>query len=339
MISQALIVNASSSGYNPPMKYAIGVDIGGTKISVTLGTSSGKILACCEIATQTGRRTPACIKELTKTLAIFIKESGVSRKKILGIGVGCPGAVNSRKGTLPRSPNLPGWAGLPLKKILFGTTGLPVFLGNDANAAALGEGLFGAGKDSKNFIYMTVSTGVGGGLVINGQLYEGSGFVAGEVGHISIVPDGKKCLCGQRGCLEAYASGTAIGNYVRERMTRHNTSISKFFPKNKKFNAREVGMAAREGDKLSIESYKQAGYYLGIGIANLLNIINPEKVLIGGGVLKSAHPVFWTTMMRSARQHAWPEAFRTVRILRSRLKGHVGDLGALALVFKNSLPV
>lgn len=318
------------------MKYAVGIDIGGTKISIALGTGTGKILARREIMTGIRAKAKVCVKEIVVNLKALIGESRIPAQKILGIGVGCPGAVNAQKGILPRSPNLPGWAGLPLAKILSQASGLPVVLANDANAAALGERFFGVGKNSKNFIYITVSTGIGGGIVINGGLYEGSGFVAGEIGHISIVPEGRKCNCGQKGCLEAYASGTAIANYVRERMTSRNTSILKFLDGNKKVSAKQVGMAAREGDKLSIESYCEAGYYLGIGIANLLNILNPEKVVIGGGVLKSAPEVFWATMMKSAKQHAWPEAFRTVKIARSQLKGHVGDLGALALVFNDS---
>ena len=317
------------------MKYAIGIDIGGTKISLALGTAQGRILTRREIPTRTGTKTKVCIKELTACLVTLIKGFAIPKKKILGIGVGCPGAVNAQKGVLPRSPNLPGWTGLPLRNILKKATGLPVSLANDANAAALGESFFGAGKKSKNFIYITVSTGIGGGIVINGQLYEGSSFVAGEIGHMSIVPEGRKCNCGQKGCLEAYASGTAIGNFVRERMAQSNARVWKSLTGNKRFHAQQVGMAAREGHKLSIESYRQAGYYLGIGIANLLNILNPEQVVIGGGVLKSAHTVFWRSMVQSAKQHAWPEAFRAVKIVHSQLKGNVGDLGALALVFKN----
>ena len=307
------------------MKYAIGIDIGGTKIGIALGDGRGKILAYREIATGIRSETQACVKELVFNLKSLVHESRISRKQILGIGVGCPGAVNTQKGILPRSPNLPGWAGLPLVKILSKATGLPVFIGNDANAAALGEGFWGAGKNTKNFIYITVSTGIGGGIVIEGRLYEGSGFVAGEIGHMSIVPDGKRCKCGKRGCLEAYASGTAIAGFFRRQTGKPGLKVS----------AREVGMAAQRGNKSAIGSYKKAGYFLGIGIANLLNILNPGKVVIGGGVLKSAHKIFWTTMMKSAKRHAWPEAFRTVRIVRSQLKGHVGDLGALALVFKH----
>ena len=307
-------------------KLAIGIDIGGTKISLVLGTDKGKILARREILTRTGNGTRACVKDLIANLRALILRSGISPKKILGIGVGCPGAVNSKKGTLPRSPNLPGWAGVPLRRFLQTATGLPVFLANDANAAALGEQQFGLGKGCENLIYMTVSTGVGGGLIVKGQLLEGAGSVAGEIGHISIVPEGKKCACGKRGCLEAYASGTAIAGFYREKSCK------------KVRGAKEVGIAAREGDKFAIESYQKAGYYLGIGLANLLNILNPEKVVIGGGVLKSAPKIFWKTMITSTRQHAWSEAFSTTRIVPSKLKGQVGALGTLALVFNNRRP-
>ena len=316
-------------------QYAVGIDIGGTKISLVLGTEKGKILARREIVTGIRAKTGACVKELVSNLRALILHSCVSPKKILGVGVGCPGAVDSSKGTLPRSPNLPGWKGIPLRNILQKATGLPVFLANDANAAALGEQLLGAGKKTRDLVYITVSTGIGGGIVMNGELHEGAGCVAGEVGHMSVVPEGRRCGCGKRGCLEAYASGTAIARDVRARMTSKNTCLWKFLDGNKKVSAKQVGMAAREGDKLAIGSYRSAGYYLGIGVANLLNILNPEKVVIGGGVLKSAPKIFWRTMMESAKRHAWPEAFRTVKIVRSQIKGHVGDLGALALVFKN----
>jgi glucokinase len=253
----------------------------------------------------------------------LIRESKISQKRILGIGLGAPGAVNSKTGVLPRSPNLPGWAGIPILRMLRNKFKLPVYLANDANAAALGEVVFGAGKKLKNLIYVTVSTGVGGGLILHRQLYEGAGFVAGEVGHMSIVPEGKKCACGKLGCLEAYASGTAIAHFYNETK------------KEKVAGAKEVGLAARSADKSAIRSYRKGAYYLGIGLANLVNILNPEAIVIGGGVLKSSPPVYWREVIRSARDHAWPEAFRTTRVFRSSLLGHSGDLGALALVFKN----
>jgi len=305
------------------MKYAIGIDIGGTKISVTLGTSNGKILVRKKIITRTGSQSKACIQEMIASIHEIFREFKISSRDILGIGIGAPGAVNSKKGILPRSPNLAGWAGIPIVGIFRDKFKLPVYLANDANAAALGELVFGAGKKIKNLIYITVSTGIGGGLIINKKLYEGAGFVAGEIGHMSIVPEGRKCKCGQRGCLETYASGTAIANGYSEAKKRKVTG------------AKEVGFAADSGDKAAIESYRKAAYYLGIGLANLMNILNPEAIVIGGGVLKSSPPVYWKEVLKSAKDHAWPEAFRTTKILQSPLLGHSGDFGALALVFGN----
>lgn len=309
---------------NPLKKYAIGIDIGGTKISVTLGASNGKILVRKKVVTRTSSQSKACIQEIIANIHEIFREFKISSKDILGIGIGAPGAVHSKKGVLPRSPNLAGWAGIPIVHIFRNKFKVPVYLANDANAAALGELVFGAGKKVKNLIYITVSTGIGGGLIIDRELYEGAGSVAGEIGHMSIVPEGRKCKCGRRGCLEAYASGTAIAHWYSE---------SK---KCKVEGAKEVGFAADSGDKTAVQSYRKGAYYLGIGLANLMNVLNPEAIIIGGGVLKSSPPVYWKEVLKSAKDHAWPEAFRTTGILQSPLLGHSGDLGALALVFKNA---
>lgn len=305
------------------LKYALGVDIGGTKVSVTLGNSSGKILVRKKILTQIRTKSIICLKETITCLGTLIRESQIPKKQFLGIGIGSPGAVNSQKGILPRSPNLPGWTGIPIVRILKKKFKLPVYLANDANAAALGEAVFGAGEKLKNLIYITVSTGIGGGLILNGRLHEGNGFVAGEIGHLTVVPDGRKCNCGRRGCLEAYASGNAIARFYSEAK------------KKKVKGAKEVGLVASFGDEMALEIYRKAAYYLGIGIADLMNILNPEAIVIGGGVLKSAPPVYWQKVLRSAKDHAWPEAFQTTKIVKSPLLGHSGDFGALALVFKN----
>ena len=313
---------------------AIGIDIGGTKISIVIGTSSGKILARKEIPTLTGKKTKDCVSNIIATVKELISKTKIKKKEIIGIGVGIPGPVDSRKGIIPRSPNLAGWKGIPLSKKLFKNFGLPVRMANDANAAALGESFFGAGKNSKSFVYITVSTGMGAGIVIDGKLLEGAGFVAGEIGHTHLIFNGISCSCGKKGCFEAYGSGTAIANHVKKEMKKRKTLVSSLVSPKENFNARVVGVAAKKNDKLSIESYKKAGFHLGLGIANLLNTLNPEKIIIGGGVLKSAPKIFWTEIIKSCRKHAWPEAFKTTKIVPSKLKGQVADLGTLALAFE-----
>ena len=162
--------------------------------------------------------------------------------------------------------------------------------------------------------------------------------MGGEVGHMKIVAGGRKCKCGKLGCLEAYASGTAIANSAQEAMRKGTkTKISEFLEPGGRISAREIGLAARTGDSLALQIFKEAGFYLGVGISNLLHLVNPERVVLGGGVLKSAPRVFWSSMLRSCKQASWPPAFDAVKICRSRLKDRVGDLGALALVFECKL--
>ena len=314
------------------MEKAIGIDIGGTKISMTAGNEHGKILAQKVIPTLSGRRTREGIEQLAAGLAEIRRRAG---GKISGIGVGIPGPVDSKKGIVPRSPHLPGWEGLPLQKILQKKMKAPVLMGNDANAAGLGEKIFGQGRGRKNFIYMTVSTGIGSGIIVDGKLLERESYVAGEVGHMTLVPDGARCKCGKKGCLEAYASGTAIARMGKEEYSRQKkTAVLKKWTGGRPVTAQALGLVARRGDPTALQVYRCAGFYLGTGIANLLNILNPELIILGGGVWNSAPKDFWNAMMKSCKRDAWPQALKAVKIVRSKLGGHAGDLGALALGFE-----
>ncbi len=316
------------------MKYGIGVDIGGTKISVILGTERGKILQRRQIKTKKYAGKKACMEALSQAITEMVKASKLRRNQILGIGIGLPGAVNSQKGIVPKSPNMQGWAGLPIRKILKRTTGFSVSMTNDANAAVMAEKIFGQGKRAENLIYMTVSTGVGGGIIVNGHLLEGSNYVGGEIGHMVIKAGGNKCGCGQRGCLEAYASGVSIAKHVKKELKKKplKKHLKKFNAKGQ-ISAKEIGEAAIKGNTLAIAAYRRAGYYLGVGIGNLLNVLNPEMVILGGGVFKSAPKGHWKATMASCKKHAWPESLKLTKIVRTKLGDDVGNLGALALVF------
>lgn len=316
------------------MKTAVGIDIGGTKISMVIGNSQGRILAENRIPTLAGAKAKEGIASLIQNLKNLIASSGIPKKQILGIGVGIPGPVNPKTGIVPVSPHLGGWQGTSLKKIIERETKLRVTMNNDANAAALGEKIFGQGRGVSDFIYMTVSTGIGGGIVIDGKLLNGTSHVAGEVGHMTIVPNGERCKCGKLGCLEAYASGTAIARFAAQELKRHGLSkMMTMMTQGRPLTAQVVGQCALKGDPLAIRLYELTGFYLGVGIANLLNILNPQKIILGGGVFKSAPKHFWKAMLASCKQAAWPDAFRAVKIVPSKLRGRVGDLGALALVF------
>lgn len=328
------------------MQYALGVDIGGTKVSVTLGDSEGRILAKELLPTETGKNAPKGIDRLVLSLKHLKLHAG-KNKKIRGIGVGIPGPMDPRKGIVERSPHLAGWQNFPLKSFLQEKLKLPVFITNDANAAAVGEKVFGEGRLAKNFVYVTVSTGIGGGIILNGELFLGASFGAGEIGHTVIVPGGEKCGCGHRWCLEAYASGTAIAKFVT-REIRHGRK-SKIRPltfnplplrgrgegEGGKMTAEKVAFAAERRDSLALEAFRRAGHFLGMGLANLINLLNPEMLILGGSVMKSSR-FLWPSMIRSTRTHAWPSLYSACRIVKTRLGDRVGDLGALALVFAPS---
>jgi len=313
------------------MKAAIGIDIGGTKISVVLGTSQGRVLLRRVLPTLKGSQSRAGVRLLIETLKDMIRASGLKQKDILGIGVGLPGAVDPEKGTVPRSPNLSGWRGIKLKALLKQALKIPVRMANDANAGMMAEKHFGAAQKARNGIYITVSTGIGAGILSQGRLLEGASGGAGEIGHTVIVAGGNRCHCGHRGCLEAYASGTAIARYVQSEKSKGRRSR---VPRGKSPDAKTVGEAAKKGDALALEAYQLARNYLGIGVANMINALNPEIIVLGGGVWKSAPRIFWDAMMKSVRAHAWPEMARAARIVRSKLKGSIGDLGALAMALE-----
>ncbi len=310
----------------------IGIDIGGTKISIVAGDAFGRIFESRVIPTLTGSKTKQGIAHLLAELKDMTADARF-KNRIAGIGIGIPGPVNSKNGTVPFSPNLPGWKNLALKKMIQSKLRIPVVMANDANAAALGEKVFGQGRNVSDFIYMTVSTGIGGGVVIGGKLLEGVSFVAGEIGHMKIVPRGNPCKCGMKGCLESYASGTAIAASAKKMLTPAQIKKVLSFSDASVLSAKVLGRAARRGYAPVIRVYRHAAFYLGVGIANLLNALNPEKVILGGGVFKSAPPEFWNAMLQSCAENAWPEAFQAVKIVPSKLHGRVGDLGALALVF------
>ena len=316
------------------MKPVIGIDIGGTKISVSLAKKDGTIVEKKELNTRVRSDAKSSIKEIVDTVNLILFQQRISASDILGIGVSVPGAVSPEKGIIPESPNLPGWKGIRIKDILRKKFRRPVFINNDAKASALAEKLFGIGNKVNNFIYVTVSTGIGSGIIIGGELVTGASFSAGEIGHTTIIPGGPQCNCGKRGCLEALSSGTAIAAQAKRMMEAgkfNELGSYKMRPGNGRLTAEIVADAAREGDPLAIQILRNAGHFLGIGLANVINILNPEVVVLGGGVMK-AGDLIWKSMEQAIKREAWPDPLRVCKIMRSKLGEHCGDLGAISLV-------
>lgn len=231
-------------------------------------------------------------------------------------------------------PNLPGWDRVPLRQLIEDSLGIPTTLENDANAAVLGEHRFGAGRGVAHMIYVTVSTGIGGGLILDGRLYHGATGMAGEIGHTTVLPYGPLCGCGNRGCLEALASGSAIARRARERVAHGvPTRIADLAGNDPELiTAKLVAEAASEGDAEARGILAEAMNYLGIGMANLVNLLNPELIVIGGGLTHIGERLFGP-VRRAIDQHAFPAQAQAVHVVRAGLGDDVGVLGAAAVAW------
>jgi glucokinase len=257
------------------------------------------------------------------------------RDRIVGIAIGAPGPLDPYTGVVIDCPNLPGFENFPLRDRIAIATGLPAIVENDANAAAVGEHRFGAGKGFAHMVYLTISTGIGGGIIANGRLYWGEKGFAGEVGHMTIEAHGPRCNCGNIGCLEALAAGPAIARNARAAIaTGRDTRILEMTPERdpEQITAHIVTDAAIAGDALGVELLAQAGFHIGVGIVNLLHILNPGRVVIGGGV-SFAGDLLFEPIRQTVAERA-PLVFRQgVEIVPAALGDDAGLLGAAALAF------
>ena len=206
-------------------KYILGVDLGGTKIATVLTDLSGKILERVEVPTEASKGQDVVIQNIIQSVDMVLAETGVSTDEVIGLGIGSPGPLDRKTGVVLEAPNL-GWKNVPIRDILQERYNVPVYLENDANAAGLAEQKFGAGRGRDYVLYVTVSTGVGGGIILGGRIYDGAHGIAGEVGHITIDADGPACNCGGIGCLEAFASGTGLGDVLVEARRQAKTKLT-----------------------------------------------------------------------------------------------------------------
>jgi len=307
------------------------IDLGGTKILSAVITPLGYILSRNYCLTMAERGPKAVIDTLITNVSGVLGKAKLESRDLDGIVVAAAGILDTIHGVVTVSPNLPGWRNVHLGEILLRKFGLATLLINDANAAALGENRFGVGKGIDNLIYLTVSTGIGGGIIIGGKLYSGADGCAGELGHMIIEAKGPKCGCGNNGCLEAMASGTAMAREVVDRIEKGemSTVIQLVQGSLDKVDAKIVAMAAKQGDGLACHVVNRIAYYLGIGFVNLVNIFNPEMIIIGGGVSRMGRMLL-EPARRVMKERAFKLPSRTVRIVRSRLGYDAGILGAAA---------
>ncbi|MEY4756296.1 MAG: hypothetical protein RJA34_1194 [Pseudomonadota bacterium] len=309
----------------PEPALSIGVDLGGTQVRAALVDASGRLLARAAEKTDKTGGPQAVVQQILKLIAQV--SAGADMAVIPAIGISAPGPLDSLAGVILDIPTLPGWINVPIRDWVSQALGKPVSLTNDGVAAAIGEWKFGAGRGYSDFVYVTVSTGIGGGVISDGRVLHGRRQLAGHIGHMTILPDGEFCTCGNQGCWEAQASGTALGKYAREQAKRSPASLLSRW--GDAVGAKEVFEAALAGDQLSIDIVARQARLLGIGIVNLLHLYSPESVVVGGGVSHGFEQLE-LGMQGYVREHALP-AFREVPIVRAQLGTDSGLIGAAAI--------
>ena len=313
----------------------MGIDLGGSKILTAIVDPRGGILSSDESVTPATKEREAIIQSIVDSAHRVLKQARVTISEVCAIGVGAAGISNPEAGVLFSSPNLPGLRNVLLGDIMQERLGRKTFLINDADAAALGEFYFGVAKGVDDFIYVTLSTGIGGGIVIDGKIHTGAIGAAGEVGHMTIDDNGPICNCGNRGCWETLASGTALTREAKKRIEQGvRTSILEYAEGDiEKVTPQAIHNAAQQGDSLAKELIARTGYYVGVGLANLINIFNPELIVIGGG-LSNIGDMLLKPAFKEAGERAFKEAFQAVRFASAGLGGNSGVLGAAAFALQ-----
>ena len=300
-------------------KLIIGLDLGGTNIKIGLVSQLGRVLKKKSLATANFRNKDQLITALVNSVKQLISEEKLKLNNILGLGMGLPGPIDSKRGVVYFFPNIPGWNNVPLKKIMESKLSLPTFIDNDVNLITLAEWKYGAGKGADNIICLTLGTGVGGGIIIEGELYRGSTLTAGEIGHIPINENGPLCNCGGRGCLERYVGNRYILQYARKRL------------KNKRLTLEELTQLAKNGNRIAIDIWQIAGRRIGIALTGLVNVLNPAKIVIGGG-LSDAGRVLFSEIRKTLRKKAMPQQAKCVKVLKAKLGSNAGIIGASILL-------
>ena len=313
--------------------YLVGADLGGTQIRACLADVQGKILREAHQPTLAQEGLQPVLGRIKRTLHQVM--DSVSRDDVQGIGMGSPGPLDPVTGVVVEAANLPGWKNVPLRDILMDEFHLPVWVNNDANVAALAEHRFGAGRGYSDVVYLTISTGIGGGFICGGKLLLGVHGYAGEPGHITLEPNGPRCNCGNIGCLEALAAGPAIARRATELLrSGQPSSLVTLLEANHELTAEMVGKAAQQGDAVALQAVQRASYYLGIGVLNLIHLFDPAVVILGGGVSKLGALLFGP-VQELVRERGITAQQRETPIVPAELGDQVGLLGGVALVIMN----
>jgi glucokinase len=313
----------------------LAIDLGGTKIITAIISNSSQVMAKEYQLTLADEGPQSIIERMFSAIDHILILRNMNSSQLASITIAAAGAIDFDKGLITASPNLPGWNDVPLRDIVKEKYRVNTFLINDASAAALGEHRLGAGRGVSNLIYLTISTGIGGGIIINDKLYSGQSGSAGEIGHMTIDVNGPRCNCGNIGCFEVLASGTAVAKEaIRQiRQGERSSLIEIVDGKIENITAEKVEVAARGGDSLALEIISRAANYLGIGMVNLVNILNPEMIIVGGG-MSNMGDLLLNPARQVVKERAFQIAAQAVRIVTAQLGEDVGVLGAAIFAFE-----
>ena len=316
----------------------IGVDMGGTKILSAVIDAEGNILGTAKVSTKAGRGAVAVIDRIANCIQRAVDKSGVDAASIQAVGIGAPGPLDPATGVVIFAPNL-GWRDVPLKTELEARTGFPTFVDNDVNVGTLGEHVFGAGRGIQNVVGIFVGTGIGGGIILQGELFHGASKTAGEIGHIIVKAGGPRCGCGTRGCLEAIASRTAMTKQFQKAILKKGKKSVLSELTGGDLSAIRSGIlakAVRLNDALTLKVLKKVTKYLGIGIGSIVNFLNPEMIVLGGGVVEALDDTFLDGIRAATKKYSLPNTLDGVQIVRAELGDNSGILGAAALARQRS---
>ena len=306
----------------------VGIDLGGTNIKAGVVDAQGKILAKISIPTEGAKGRAAVLENICRSAQLAMDKAGVPLADIRAIGIGSPGVQDWEKGEIVNAPNLPDWNNVPLVKVLQDRFGKPAVLDNDANAAAWGEFWAGAGKDVNSMVMLTLGTGVGGGIIIDGKLLHGHKTAAAELGHVCIDYRGRKCACGNIGCIEAYASADSlVRRFVEAVKAGQQTTLAETVRQGKPVTSKMIYQAALAGDAFSKHAIEETGELLGVAIVSIIHTLNPELVLLSGG-LSNAGDMIMKPLKRVVWERAWARALEDFDIRFATLGEDAGFVGA-----------
>lgn len=315
------------------MQAAIAVDLGGTNLRIATITDSGEMLKRISLPTRCAEGPSRVIRDICDGIK-EVKDHASSEWELAGIGIGVPGILYLEKGVLRESPNLPGWINYPVRDEIESILKMPVLLDNDANVAALGESWLGAGRGYDSMCMLTLGTGIGGGLILNGKIWHGFLGMAGELGHIVVAENGSRCACGGQGCLETEASASAIARKGRDAFAQgHSTKLKQLAATPEEISSDLVYRYAKQGDAVCQEILQSAGRYLGIGIASLINTLNLPLYVIGGGAA-AAWDLLSPSIFDEAQKRSYIYREGSTKIVPSELGGDAGLYGAAKLVLQ-----